>query len=91
VVRKGNEDPPRDIEKEDAGPVRDIHLPTTARRAKTPDEPAEEAIGDNDKARKPAANRLETYAGQGASVEFFIAKFESHAKYYKWSEQDRVF
>jgi len=24
-------------------------------------------------------------------VESFIAKFESHANYYKWSEQDRVF
>jgi len=96
AVRECDEDPPCNIERADAGPVRDIPLPTTARRATTPDEPVEEATsivapGDNDKARKPAANRLETYAGQGASVESFIAKFESHAKYYKWSEQDRVF
>jgi len=71
--------------------VRDIPLPPTARPATTTDGPEKEATGDNDRARKPAANRLETYARQGASVESFIAKFESHAKYYKWSEQDRVF
>jgi len=46
---------------------------------------------DNDeKKRKPAAT-LERYAGQGASVESFIAQFETHAKYFQWNEQDRVF
>jgi len=63
------------------------HSPTS----QDPLEPAKEATGNNGKSRKPAANRLKTYAGQGACVESFIAKFESHAKYYKWSEQDRVF
>jgi len=38
----------------------------------------------------PAA-KLETFAGQGASVEAFLAKFESHATYFGWSERDRVF
>jgi len=38
----------------------------------------------------PAA-KLETFAGQGASVESFLAKFESHAAYFGWSEKDRVF
>jgi len=72
-------------------PVRDVPVPPNAQPATTTDGSEEDATGDNDKLRKPAANRLETYAGQGASVESFIAKFESHAKYYKWSEQDRVF
>jgi len=40
--------------------------------------------------RKPAA-KLETFSGQGASVEAFLAKFESHATYFGWSERDRVF
>jgi len=40
--------------------------------------------------RKPAA-KLERYAGQGASVESFITQFETHAKYFQWNEQDRVF
>jgi len=38
----------------------------------------------------PAA-KLETFAGQGASVEAFLAKFESHATYFEWGERDRVF
>jgi len=29
--------------------------------------------------------------GQGASVESFIAQFETHAKYFQWKEKDRVF
>jgi len=45
---------------------------------------------DETKKRKPAA-KLERYAGQGASVESFIAPFETHAKYFQWNEQDRVF
>jgi len=85
LPRDSGEDPPRNIDRNTAGPVRDIPMPTPTRRTKTPDEPAEEATGNYDKPRKPAANQLETYAGQGASVESFIAKFESHAKYYKWS------
>jgi len=72
-------------------PVRGVPPPPTARPATTTDGSEEDTTSDNDKSRKPAANRLETYAGQGASVESFIAKLESHAKYYKWSEQDRVF
>jgi len=35
--------------------------------------------------------RLETYAGQGASLEAFLAKFEEHARYFQWNEDDRVF
>jgi len=62
----------------------------SAHRSKTPDDKAEVATGHDDKQRKPAA-KLKKYVGQGASVESFLAKFESHAKYVKWSEQDRVF
>jgi len=40
--------------------------------------------------RKPAA-KLERYGGQGASVESFIVQFETHAKYFQWKEEDRVF
>jgi len=47
------------------------------------------ATSHDNKPRKPAT-KLESYAGQEASVESFLAKFESHAKYFKWSEQDRV-
>jgi len=46
-----------------------------------------DTTGNDDKKRKPAA-KLERYAGQGASVESFIAQFESHAKYFQWTEQD---
>jgi len=63
--------------------VRAVPPPLTP-AATTADGSEEDTTDDHDKSRKPAANRLETYAGQGASVESFIAKFESHAKYYKW-------
>jgi len=55
-----------------------------------PDDKSEVATGHDNKQRKPA-NKLESYTGQGASVESFLAKFENHAKYFKWSKQDRVF
>jgi len=71
-------------------PKGEIPTPTPAHQTKTPDNKAEAPTGHDDKQRKPAA-KLESYAGQGASVESFLAKFESHAKYFKWSEQDRVF
>jgi len=35
--------------------------------------------------------KLETYAGQGVPLEAFLAKYETHSRYYKWSEDDRVF
>jgi len=40
--------------------------------------------------RKPAA-KLERNGGQGASVESFIVQLETHAKYFQWKEEDRVF
>jgi len=43
-----------------------------------------------EKPQKPAA-KLESYAGQGASLESFPEKFESHSEYFKWTNQDRVF
>jgi len=46
--------------------------------------------GTSRQQRMPAA-KLETFAGQGASVESFLAKFESHAAYVSWSEKDRLF
>jgi len=72
-------------------PKHDIPTPTPAHRTKKTDgNKAETATSHDDKPRKPAA-KLESCAGQGASVESFLAKFESHAKYFRWSEQDRVF
>jgi len=91
LSRESGEGPSRTIDRKNPEPIRDIPTPTITRRTKTPDEPAEEATGNDDKPRKPTAKWLETFAGQGASVESFLAKFESHAKYYKWSEQDRLF
>jgi len=44
----------------------------------------------DEQGRKPAA-KLERYGGQGASVEAFIAQFETHAKYFQWKEEYRVF
>jgi len=35
--------------------------------------------------------KLEAYAGQGASLEAFLAKFESHSRYFGWTEEDRLF
>jgi len=37
------------------------------------------------------AVELEPYAGKGTSLEAFLAKFEAHAKYYEWVEEDRLF
>jgi len=35
--------------------------------------------------------KLENYAGQGASLEAFLAKYEEHSRYYEWNDDDRVF
>jgi len=51
---------------------------------------ADEPVVKEGKQRTPVA-KLETFEGQGASVESFLAKFESHAAYFWWSEKDRVF
>jgi len=58
-------------------------LPTTAAEMSTPK--------NTDEQRKKLAAKLERYRGQGASVESFLAQFETHAKYFQWNEQDRVF
>jgi len=72
-------------------PKQDIPMRTPAHRSKNSDGNKETATSHDDKPRKPAA-KLESYAGQGASVESFLDKlFESHAKYFRWSEQDKVF
>jgi len=68
-------------------------LPKLTPQEHTPKPPGSKAADNepskDDKPRKPAA-KLESYAGQGASLESFLAKFESHAKYFGWSEQDSV-
>jgi len=35
--------------------------------------------------------KLENYAGQRASFEAFLAKYEEHLRYYRWNDDDRVF
>jgi len=35
--------------------------------------------------------KLESYAGQGASFDAFLEKYEEHSRYYKWNDDDRVF
>jgi len=35
--------------------------------------------------------KLESYAGQGASLEAFLAKYEEHSRYHGWNDDDRVF
>jgi len=35
--------------------------------------------------------KLESFAGNGASLEVFLAKFEEHSRYFQWGENDRVF
>jgi len=35
--------------------------------------------------------KLETYAGQGASLKAFLQKYEEHSRYFKWDEDDRIF
>jgi len=52
---------------------------------------AEEPAKESSRQQRMPAAKLETFAGQGASVEAFLAKFESHATYFSWSERDRVF
>jgi len=42
------------------------------------------------KQKTPMA-KLEAYAGQGASLEAFLAKFETHSRYFGWTEENRLF
>jgi len=79
LPRESGEGPPRIDDRKTSEPKPDIPTPTPTRRTKTPDEASEDVTGHDDKPRKPAA-KLESYAGQGASVESFLAKFESNAK-----------
>jgi len=42
--------------------------------------------------KQPKHNvKLESFAGNGASIEAFLAKFEEHSRYFQWGEDDRVF
>jgi len=52
----------------------------------TPDIPAPVVVR---KQKTPMA-KLEAYAGQGASLEAFLAKFESHSCYVGWTEEDQL-
>jgi len=69
--------------REPATPAAVQQPPTTGAETNVPN------ITDEQR-RKPAA-KLERYGGQGASVESFIAQFETHTKYFQWKEEDRVF
>jgi len=53
----------------------------------TPDIPVPVVVR---KQKTPMA-KLEAYASQGASLEAFFAKFESHSRYFGWTEEDRLF
>jgi len=64
--------------------------PAVSHQSPTAEARTNDTTGKDDKKRKPAA-KLERYAGQTTSVESFIFQFESHAKYFQWTEQDRVF
>jgi len=43
------------------------------------------------KETKKTMAKLEAYAGQGASREAFLAKFESQSRYFGWTVEDRLF
>jgi len=90
LPRESREGPPCIDDRETSEPKPDIPTPAPTRRTKTPDKASEDVTGHYDKPQKPGA-KLERYAGQGTSVDSFLTKFESHAKYFKWSEQDTVF
>jgi len=57
-------------------PKREPMTPTAAHQSTTTNVKTNDTTGNDDKMRKPAA-KLERYMGQGASVESFIAQFES--------------
>jgi len=80
--------PPQDVSTVE--PKRKTMMPTVAHQPTTANMTTNDTTGNDDTKQKPAA-KLESYAGQGASLESFIAQFKSHAKYFKWTEQDRVF
>jgi len=44
-----------------------------------------------DRTARKSKVKLETYAGQGASLEAFLQKYEVHSRYLKWDEDDRIF
>jgi len=88
----GNSDPPR-------GPTATHRAPPATQQPTPPPMGVREAEiapeeptmkRDRRRQRMPAA-KLETFAGQGAFVEAFLAKFTSHATYFGWTERDRVF
>jgi len=86
-----NDDPPRDPKvPRSTPPATQWSTPQPVAQRETEVALAEPARVNIRQQRMPAA-KLETFAGQGASVEAFLANFESHATYFGWSERDRVF
>jgi len=82
--------PPAPVDVGTLEPKREPITPTAAQQITTTDTKINSPTDNDNKKRKPAA-KLERYTGQGASVKSFIAQFETHAKYFQWTEQDRVF
>jgi len=64
-------------------PVASLPLPTVS----FPVVPIGEPIrtGEGARLKHKHSVKLETYAGQGPSLEAFLAKFEEHARFYKWN------
>jgi len=61
-------------------------IPKLTLQEHTPKPPDSNLAGkqpSQDEKRRKLAAKLESYAGQGASVELFLAKFESHATYFR--------
>jgi len=85
MARDRADSPPSPVDVGTLEPKREPTTPVAAQPL-----PTTGAEITEEKRRKSAAN-LEPYAGQGAFVESFIAQFETHAKYFQWNEQDRVF
>jgi len=53
--------------------------------------PTGEPVHYDSDTRPKCTVKLESYAGQGASLEAFLAKYEEHSRYYRWNADDRVF
>jgi len=53
--------------------------------------PTGEPVHYDSDTRPKRTVKLESYTGQVASLEAFLAKYEEHSRYYRWNDDDRVF
>jgi len=82
MARERADSPPPPVGVGTLEPKRDSATPAAVQQLPTTGAEMNVHKITDEQRRKPAA-KLERYGGQGASVESFIAQFETHAKYFQ--------